>query len=358
MKIAFLNIYNGLVDRGAETFVKEVAQRLSEKHNVTVFQGGSKQDFEKYKVETINPKFNWKKKDQGFTLKRRFFIDYWSIKIFLFTLKATPKILKEKFDIVIPVNGGWMPAVLRIATWLYRGKLVITGQSGIGWDDLNNLWCFPNVFVALSEYASHWCKGMNNFVKVKVIPNGVDVNRFKASGEVYKTNLKKPIILCVGALTKQKRIELAIKAVSKIKDTSLLVCGDGVLKNKITKLGRNLLGDRFKLINVPFEKISSVYRSADLFTLPSEDYQAFEIVLIEAMATNIPVVANNDPIREEIVGDGGLLVNPLNIQKYSESLKEALRKDWSDKPFNQAKKFDWDIISQKYEELFNTLIKK
>jgi len=358
MKIAFLNIYNGLVDRGAETFVKEMAQRLSEKHDVTVFQGGNKQGFEKYKVETVHSKFDWKKKDQVLTLKKRFFIDYQSIKIFLFTLKATPKILKEKFDIVIPVNGGWMPAVLRIATWLYGGKLVITGQSGIGWDDINNLWCFPNVFVALSEYASQWCRGMNSFVRVEVIPNGVDINKFKANGEIYKTNLKKPIILCVGALTKQKRIELAIRAVSKIKNASLLICGGGDLKNKITKLGKKLLNDRFKLISVPFEKIPLVYRSANIFTLPSEDYQAFEIVLIEAMATNIPVVANNDPIRKEIVGDGGLLVDPLNIQKYSESLKAALKKNWSDGPFNQAKKFDWDIISQKYEELFKKLIKK
>ncbi len=48
---------------------------------------------------------------------------------------------------VIPVNGGWMPAILRIVTWLYGGKLVISGQSGIGWDDRNNLWCFPDVLL-------------------------------------------------------------------------------------------------------------------------------------------------------------------------------------------------------------------
>ena len=97
MKIAFLNIYNGVVDRGAETFVKEIAQRLSKKNNVTVFQGGKKQGFEKYKVEVIHPKFDWNRKDQEHGLKRRFFIDYRSVKIFLFTLKAFPKILKEKF---------------------------------------------------------------------------------------------------------------------------------------------------------------------------------------------------------------------------------------------------------------------
>jgi len=355
MKIAFLNIYNGIVDRGAETFVKEVAQRLSQKHKVTVFQGGKKQGFEKYKIETIQPEFDWKRKDQEHALKRKFFIDYWSIKIFLFTLKAFPKILKEKYDIVIPVNGGWMPAVLRIATWLYGGKLIITGQSGIGWDDINNLWCFPNVFVALSSYAANWAKGMNNFIKVKVIPNGVNLDKFNPNGEKYTVGLPKPIVFCAGALIKQKRIDLAIKAVAKLKNVSLLVSGKGDLKDETIKLGEKLLKKRFKLISANFDEISSVYRSVDLFTLPSEDYQAFEIVLVEAMASGLGVVANDDPIRKEIVGDGGLLVDPVNTKEYSLAIKKALQTNWEDKPRKQSEKYNWDIITKKYEDLFNSL---
>ena len=49
----------------------------------------------------------------------------------------------EKYDVVVPLNGGWQPALLRIITWVYGGKVVISGQAGMGWDDRNNLWCFP-----------------------------------------------------------------------------------------------------------------------------------------------------------------------------------------------------------------------
>lgn len=358
MKIAFLNIYNGLVDRGAETYVKELAGRLSLKHKVSVFQAGEKKGSEKYNVEKIDIGINLNTKNEESKLKKRFFIDYWSFKIFVFTLKCLPKIWREKYDVVIPVNGGWMPALLRIVTWLYRGKMVISGQSGIGWDDINNLWCFPNVFVSLSNYAAKWAKGMNSFVKVEVIPNGVDINKFKPDGEKYEIYLPKPVIFCAGALIKQKRIDLAIKAVSKLKNVSLLVTGKGELEEEINKLGNKLLGKRFRLINANFEEISSIYRSVDLFTLPSEDYQAFEIVLVEAMASGIGVVANEDPIREEIVGEGGILVDPTNINKYSEALKKALLSNWKEKAINQAKKFSWDIISRKYEELLLDIIKK
>ena len=357
MKIAFLNIYNGLVDRGAETYVKELAQRLSSKHEVTVFQAGEKNGIERYSVEKINIRINLNTKNEKSILKRKFFIDYWSFKILVFTLKSIPKIIKEKYDVIVPVNGGWMPAFLRIVTWLYGGKMIISGQSGIGWDDINNLWCFPNTFISLSEYAARWAKGMNNLINIKVIPNGVDTKKFISDGEKFSVNLPKPVVLCVGAFIKQKRIDLAIRATAKLKNVSLLVCGSGGLEKDLTKLGTRLLGKRFKLINANFDEMPSMYRGADLFTLPSEDYQAFEIVLVEAMASGIGVIANNDPIRKEIVGDGGLLVDPENIKEYSLAINKGLKTDWKDKPRKQSEKYDWNKIADKYNQLFNSFIK-
>lgn len=355
MKIAFLNIYNGVVNRGAETFVKEVAQRLAGKNQVVVYQAGDKEEFERYRVEKIPIKFNWKNKSGAGTLAARFFIDYWNRLILILTLKAIPKIWKEKFDIVIPVNGGWMPALLRIVTWLYGGKMIISGQSGIGWDDRNNLWCFPNTFVALSSLAKKWAKKANPFVKVEYIPNGVDTKKFTPNGEKLKTNLKKPIVLCVAALTKTKRIDLAIKAVAKLKDVSLLVVGDGDLRFKIYDLGLKILGKRFQLIKVPYEDMPKVYRATDIFTIPSESYYSFENVIVEAMASGLGVVANNDPIRKEIVGDAGILVDPTDTEAYAEALSEALKRNWGEAPRRQAEKFDWDEITQRYQDLFDNL---
>ena len=127
------------------------------------------------------------------------------------------------------------------------------------------------------------------------------------------------------------------------------------MRKEIQSLGKELLKNRFKLIKLPYAEMPMVYRAADVFTLPSQSYQSFEVVLTEAMATGLPVVANSDAIRKEIVGDAGLLVDPTNIDEYAKTLKKALKSDWGDKPGLQAKKFDWDRIVMKYEELFNTL---
>lgn len=336
MKLAFINIYQNLVDRGAETFVKEVSERLSKKHEVKIFSGK--------KIPPARWPIIW-----------RLFIDPQGLIVAWFTLKLIPRILREKYDVVIPLNGGWQVAIVRIITWLKGSKMVISGQSGIGWDDRNNLWCFPNAFVALSTFAKKWAKMANPFVKVECISNGVDMEKFVSQGEKIKTNLKTPIILCVGALTKTKRIELVIKAVAKLKSVNLLICGDGNLRSRIYDLGSKMLGDRFQLIKVPYEDMSKVYRVADIFTLPSESYYSFEIVLVEAMASGLPVVANDDPIRREIVGDAGILIDPTNTNTYAQTLKKALETNWDGKPREQAKEFDWDKIALEYEKIIRSL---
>ena len=181
------------------------------------------------------------------------------------------------------------------------------------------------------------------------------MDKFKTDNLKLKTDLKRPIILCVGALTKTKRIDLVIKAVSKMKEVSLLIVGKGEEEKSLQELGNRLLKGRFRIVSFPYEKMPEVYRVADVFTLVSEPFHSFENVLVEAMATNLPVVANDDPIRREIVGDGGLLVNSNNIEEYANALKSALETNWGNKPREQTKKFDWDIISQKYIKLIEAL---
>ncbi len=352
-----MNMYSGTVDRGAETFVHELAQRLSENHDVTLFQQGPKKGYEKYSVVRKYIEIDWSKSRIDNSFWGRFFVLYFHRKIAVFTLKSLRKIWKDKYDIVIPVNGGWQPAFIRIITWLYRGKMVIAGQSGIGWDDRNNIWSFPNYFIAKTSKAKRWAKKANPFLKnITYIPNGVDLGNFNPKGGKLETRLKPPVVLAVGALNKQKRIDLVIKTVSKLKNTSLLVAGEG--EQKYIALGKKLLGKRFQQLSVAHKEMPKVYRVAQVFTLVPEGTEAFGIVYVEAMATNLPVVAIDDEQRREIIGDAGLLIeDPENIDKFSKSLRKALSTDWGNKPRIQAKKFDWDDIARKYEQLFEQLIK-
>ncbi len=339
MNMALLNICQDDVNRGAETYVSELSKRLQKNHDVDILSG----------KKTLLKRW---------PILWRLFLDPQSLAIAWFTLKKLPQIWRDKYDITIPLNGGWQPAFIRLATWFYGGKMVIAGQSGMGWDDRNNLWSFPNVFIALSSKALRWAKRANPLVKSKYIPNGVDLKKFNPLGSKYKTKLEKPIILCVGALTSSKRIDLTIKAVAKLKNVSLLVVGNGDTEGKLKDLGKKLLGNRFQLTQAPFEKMPEIYRVADIFTLVPEGSEAFGIVYAEALATNLPIVAIDDEQRKEIIGDAGMFVDPTDIEEYSKKLNMTLKKEWGDKPRKQAEKFDWDKIASKYEDLFISLTKK
>ena len=336
LKIAFFNFTQNTVERGCEVFISELSRRLKTNNQVTIFS------------------------DKNKLIKRlpilwRFYIDLQGIQILLFTLDHFKDVLKEKYDIVVPLNNGWQPVILRFLTLLYGGKMVISGQSGRGWDDRNNLLIFPDAFVSISSALKSWAKKVNPFVKVRYIPNGVDLNKFKQDGSKINRGLERPIILCVGALTHEKRIELAIRAVGKLSKGSLLVVGKGPLKNKILKLGRKVLGKRFSLTGTDFSEIPKYYRAADLFTIPSPSFRAFEIVIVEAMASNLPVVVNDDPIRREIVGSAGVFVDPVSTDEYAKGLEKSLETKWNDIPRKQAEKFSWDFVAEEYEKLFKEL---
>lgn len=309
MKIAFLNSTFGKIFRGGETFTGELARSLGKLgHEVRVF-GGVR--------------------------------EFWDS--------------KEKPDVLIPVNGRLQVILSKIWCLFNHKKIIISGQSGLGIDDRINLWSSPDCFVALSDFQMQWSKKINPSVRFEKIPNGVDLGKFSLKGKRIETSLKRPIILIVSALTAEKRIDLTITAVSKIKNVSLLIVGKGEEESELIKLGNKLLPGRFEIKSFPFDQMPQVYRAADLFVFSTVPWESFGIVMLEAMATNLPVVVSDDPIRKEIVGNAGFTVDVTSTDLFANKINEALKRDWGNIPRERAKNFSWDNIAKQYDEVFKSL---
>jgi len=331
MKIIFLSFYNGLVNRGVETFVKELANRLAKKCEVIVFQAGPPNGKENYRV-----------------------IQSSAENVFIFTLQIILRITKEKPDFIYPLNGRWQAFLCRLLTLFLKTKLIIGGHAGIGRDDLFNLWLWPNIFVSLSVKGDKWARKMAPWVKTTIIPHGVDCDRFNPDIKSFKIELDRPIFLTVAGKEKFKRVELTIRAVSHLAQGSLVILGKQ--PEGIIKLGQKLLGrKRFKVMECTNDKMPQVYNAADVFTLVSDNREAFAISYLEAMACNLPIVATDDELRREIIGAAGLYVNPININQYAFVLKEASVRDWSNLPRRQAENYSWDEVVEVYEDLLKKL---
>lgn len=313
MRIVFLSRFQNKLDRGAENFVSELSQRLAKNHQVDLLTGAD--------------------------------------------ADSPAKILNGKYQIVIPINGRMQSLKSSLARIIGGYKLLITGQSGIGRDDIWNIAVVrPDAFVALTNHMASWAKDWAWGTKIVKIPNGIDLEKFKAEGEKMNLGLQKPIILSVGALYWYKQHDKVIRAASKLRRGSVLLVGDGPERQNLEKLGKEYLGERFDVISSSYQDMPKVYRSSDLFTLPSWDREAFGIVYLEALASGLGVVAPDDESRREIVGDGGLLVDVDNPSVYAETITKALNIDWSKKARVQAMKFSWDKVANQYEKLMLNLL--
>lgn len=315
MRIVFLNRYQNKVERGAEVFIDELVKRLSKNHDIDIFSGE--------KADSI---------------------------------KA---VLDGNYDIVIPVNGRMQSLKFSIARIIGKYKLLITGHSGIGRDDIWNIAVVkPDVFVALTDYMAKWAKGWAWGSRIIKISNGIDLDKFSPIGEKIEIDLPRPIILSAGALVWYKHHERVIRAVKALGYGSVLIVGQGIEKENLERIGKELLGINFKIMAVDYKNMPKVYRSADLFTLPSWDREAFGIVYLEAMASGLPIIAPDDPARREIIGNVGVFTDVSDPEKYAKALELCLEKSWHNEPRQQAEKFSFDKVAKVYESVMISLLKK
>lgn len=222
-----------------------------------------------------------------------------------------------------------------------------------------------------SEYRFFGCDGLvcinpdffdrnKNFWNCRLIPNGVDCDRFKA-GETHREELGIPsdrfIVLMVSALIPSKRIEIGLEAVSRIPDAHLVVAGDGPLRNSIAAAASELLPGRFTRLTAPSKEMPMLYQSADVF-LHCTQNKSFGNVFTEAMACGLPIVAHDTPRTHWIVGDEECLVDTNDVAAVIKGIERSrnLKISGSEKRIERAKDFSWSRIAEKYRKFFEEVL--
>ncbi len=103
------------------------------------------------------------------------------------------------------------------------------------------------------------------------------------------------------------------------------------------------------------EDLPALYRQAALFAFPSL-YEGFGIPPLEAMACRTPVVASSASSVPEVVGDAGILVNPLDVPAWAEALTQgledkSLRADLQERGLSRVKHFTWAKAAERWLEI-------
>lgn len=200
-----------------------------------------------------------------------------------------------------------------------------------------------------------------------VIPNMIREDMFLPPDTPRKRD---PFVfIWAGRLEHVKGVDLLLKAVKLLADRvdkpfSVRLAGRGSIREELEQKSLILgVGDRVKFMGrLSREEMQREMQCANCFVLPSR-YEAFGVVLIEAMATGLPVIATRSGGPDSIVTrENGLLIDPENADQLSMAMEQVMdnSEDYSEGKIRELtlRKYGNTSVLEQYSQLFLQLIKE
>ena len=155
--------------------------------------------------------------------------------------------------------------------------------------------------------------------KITVIPYGVDLARFTPHLPGVARKARRPVVLTVARLEKEKGMETLERVASQLPQYDFQVIGNGTYAPR---------GNNITIGSVPYSQIHRIYQRADLFFLPSITTPTWEeqygMSQVEAMACGLPIVTTSSGGIPEVVGNAGIIVDEKNVDKMVKSIHDIL----------------------------------
>ncbi|OGH07590.1 MAG: hypothetical protein A2171_00525 [Candidatus Levybacteria bacterium RBG_13_35_9] len=345
----------------------------------------------KHEVYVIAPKYPNYKDDNPNVFRLKSFRLYKNPELrlsYMFPDRIFQKVLKIDFDIIHGFSGGSIPSLGLALAKLKRKPYVFTYNTRLthythyvlggklirpkAVEKVVELYCnVCNHVIAPADYVKKELIEFGVKKPITVIPNGVNTKRFKPQKSDFlrkKLGIPKEdkIVIYVGRIAKEKSIDFLISTFEKVfrkeKNIHLVIVGDGPERKNLEKLiTKHKISDRVFLIGfVEHKDLGRIYNSADVFVFSSKT-ETQGMVVLEAMASGLPVLTVKDRVFEEFIQNGvdGFIVEKngsVFAKKLMEILEdEDLRKKISANARKKALKFSLEEIAKKFENLYKSL---
>ena len=204
--------------------------------------------------------------------------------------------------------------------------------------------------------------------KIKVIYNGVDVEKFKKTEKrdiLDELGIEPGYVLFVGRMTRQKGLDTLIEASKYIRGKIVVVTGKEDSKETYEHYRHLLEGEKNIMWYHRYftmEHLVQLYSHAAVFVTPSI-YEPFGIINLEAMACETPVVGSNVGGIKEIVQNGinGFLVEKNNAKQLAEKVNlllkdESLRREMGKNGRKRAEEFSWEKIARETYRFYEVIL--
>jgi phosphatidylinositol alpha-mannosyltransferase len=218
--------------------------------------------------------------------------------------------------------------------------------------------------IAVSGAAKHF---INRYFPgdYRIIPNGVDIDRFTDAEPFEHLRDGTLNILFVGRFEERKGLIHLLKAYHRLRkrrvDARLLVVGEGARRREYRRfVGLRQIRDVEWLGRVSDADKARYFASADIFCSPATGQESFGVVLLEAMAAGVPIVASDIHGYKNVVQRNvqGLLVEPRNPRAlaaalYKLAMDPELRHQLGDAGRQRAPDYSWDSVTERIVDYYH-----
>lgn len=293
----------------------------------------------------------------------------YTFKSFVEILFLIKFILLNKIDLIHLNHGINYDRPALIAGILTR-RSVISHYRGLS--KLSNpdvfLTKFVEKIICISEYARL------EYLQCGVLPskcikvyNGIDLVKF--SKKVFPTNISQVIIGSIGRFEQWKGQHILLKAIPEIiklhSNTKFVFVGSGTQKDNLIKLSKELEIESHVVFKKPVDNITEVFNTFSIFVHTAIKPEPFGRVIIEAMATGLPVISTNIGGPKEIIKNNwdGYLIEPQNLKILTEKIiylinnPEARIQLGNNAIKTVQEKYDAKITTKNIEKLYQETIK-
>jgi L-malate glycosyltransferase len=218
--------------------------------------------------------------------------------------------------------------------------------------------------ISVSERTRIHMRRMGVRKKIEVIPNGIDFNNIRT----IKPHSEGSDVIFTGRLVKNKNVDILINAVSLVKEhypnIFCTIIGDGPERRPLEKLMNDLQLNH----NICFtgfvdsnDEVIARMKSARVFALPSTR-EGFGIAALEANACGLPIITVNhdrNAVCDMITSNNGL-ISEISPESFAGNIMCALKTgdNWNSSCVESAEKYDWKIITDLTESLYERIINK
>lgn len=207
--------------------------------------------------------------------------------------------------------------------------------------------------------------------RIAAVKNGVDLEVFHPASETEKERLRSQLglppgktVIFVGQLIERKGVSELLEAwrevASAVPDANLLFAGDGLL-SEVVKREAAIHSPRVTYLGVR-KDVAELMRASDALALPSRN-ESFGNVLIEAMASGLPVVTGRTGLALQIALDGvvGRVVDGQAPASIACALREilaspALRAEFGRRGRMAAEQYDIRQVARDYLSLYSSML--